>query len=123
MSDSPAVILFDINGQPISIEKGQETIISQHLIPISGETVDGYAQTITLNPDGSLYSTQNTERFEKITIGTTDTIYMGTAPLGSDESDLVWKIKRVIIIDNFPTSIMISNSNISWNDRNITEYY
>jgi len=123
MSDSPAVILYDGYSNPVVIENNTEFPSSQGIVPVGGITTDGYASVILLNNDGTLSSYKKTERFEKITVGTTDTIYMGEAVPGSAEGSSVWLIRRVIITDNFPVSIMISNENVSWNNRNIIEYY
>lgn len=121
--DSPAVILYDINGNPITLEQGDVYPANQGIIPIGGKTTDGYFGAFSINSDGTLATTTYTERFEKITVGTTDTIYMGKAIPGSLEASSVWMITRVIITDNFPVSIMVSNENVIWNDRNILEYY
>jgi hypothetical protein len=120
--DSPAVILYDGYGQAIAVENNTAFPSSQGIIPVGGITTDGYASTILLNSDGTLAITPKTERFEKITVGTTDTIYMAEAALGSAEGSLVWTIRKIIITDNFPVSIMVSNDNVSWDDRYIITY-
>lgn len=67
-------------------------------------------------------STLKTERYEKITIGNTDIIYLGVAVSGSVESEAVWQITKTTIVDNFPISTLVSNDNVSWNDRLSTTY-
>lgn len=113
-NDSPAVIIFDTDGYQVTVSNGDEINSS---LPISGKTIDGYAAEVLLNNDGSLATKLNTSRFEKLTVGDTETIYVGNADVGSLDSDEVWLIKKIYIEDGFPVYVKVSERNVSWEDR------
>lgn len=118
-SDNTFWIISSIN-PVVFVQLGVNSELTSTIV--GGVDVDGYFHPFLLNDDGSIATPQKTERFEKITSGITDTIYMGSANPGSLESDFVWSITKVSIVNNFPISILVSEPGVSWDDRLTIDY-
>jgi hypothetical protein len=71
-----------------------------------------------LRGDGAWISIERIRRFD----GSGNTSYIGTAPIGSAESDAVWKIKRTIINTDGGVLSSLTANNVSWTSR-ITATY
>ena len=116
MSDSPAVILYDPNGNEVTIRDGYEVTASQSGVPIIGVDSDGYARILQLDGTGAIatISAPKTKRFE---VASTTVTYIGSAVVGSSEGDAVWSItKLVTTAEGDPVSAKVA-LNAVWDNR------
>ena len=125
-TDGPGVILFDSSSKPLAVTQGTIVLANQPMLQVSGIGSTGQAEAVKTDK-GSLSVIQNgnvrkTERYEKITVGITDTLYYGYALPGSAETDPVWIVKKTTIVDGFPTTSLVSGENVKWTDRAIISY-
>lgn len=116
MTDNPAKILYDENGNPHAIIDGQIIPLSLPTLAISGKNDDGYAEILKI--DGGLkIKNINQEKISKYDISDT-IIYMGSAIKGTLDSDPKWLITRYLLdINGNPTEKKLSDKNVIWNNR------
>jgi hypothetical protein len=121
MGDSPAVILYDINGNEVTIRDGYDITPVQSGVPIVGTDIDGYARIIQVDSTGNVGVVQatKTKRYDVVSVTLT---YLGSAEVGAAESDEVWTIMEFITTPSGdPVSGKIAE-NVAWDDRATATY-
>jgi hypothetical protein len=121
MSDSPAVILYDINGNEVTVRDGYVLSPDQSFVPVTGVDADGYARVIKVEADGSTSVTNavRTKRYDAVSNTLT---YLGSAEVGSLESDSVWTITALVTTaQGDPVSAKVA-LNVAWDNRTTATY-
>ena len=120
-TDSPASILFNVDGYEVTVQEGTEVPVEQSGVPGAGIDTDGYARLLKAEPDGSLdiYKAPRTQRFDVVSVTKT---YLGKAEVGSSESAPVWTITELITTPSGdPVSAKVA-LNVAWSSRASATY-
>ena len=121
MSDSPAVILYDVNGNEVTVRDGYVVDPNQSSVPVVGIDSDGYARIFKVEADGSA-SVSNAIRTKRFDVASNTVTYLGSAEIGAAESAEVWTITKLVTKANGdPLSAMVA-LNVAWDDRTTATY-
>jgi hypothetical protein len=121
MSDSPASILFNVDGYEVTVQEGFSVPAEQSGVPGAGVDDSGYARLFKVEPDGSItvYKAIRTQRFDVVSNTLT---YLGKAEVGAAEADAVWTITELVTTPSGdPVSAKVA-LNVAWTNRASATY-